>query len=91
MFNPMPTLQTKKRRKVGLHITNLPVASSTVSMHGLLPGGQVIRSTQVKSSGNENWMSPSRRLDGAYFNETPLRWHVRPHFSLIVIMNYYTK
>jgi hypothetical protein len=44
--------------------------------------------TQVKSSSNKNWMSPSRRLDGAYFSETPLSWHVRPHFSLIAIMNY---
>ena len=50
--------------------------------------GPGIRGTQVKSSGNKNRMSPSRRLDGAYFSETPPRWHVRPHFSLIAIMNY---
>ena len=44
--------------------------------------------TQVKSSGNKNWMSPSRRSDGAYFSETPPSWHVRPYFSLMAIVNY---
>ena len=34
-------------------------------------------------------MSPSRRLDEAYFSETPPSWHVRPHFFLIAIVNYY--
>ena len=49
-------------------------------------GGPGIRGTQVKSSGNENRMSPSRSSDGAYFSETPPSWHVRPIFSLIVIL-----
>ena len=47
-----------------------------------------IRGTQVKSSGNKNWTSPSRRLDGAYFSETPPSWHVRPYFSLTAIVNF---
>jgi hypothetical protein len=53
------------------------------------PSWPGIHGTQVKSSGNKNRMSPSRRLDGAYFSETPPSWHVRPHFSLIAIVNYY--
>jgi hypothetical protein len=32
--------------------------------------GAGIRGTQVKSSGNKYRVSPSRRLDGAYFSET---------------------
>ena len=51
--------------------------------------GPGIRGIQVKSSGNKNRMSPSRRSDGAYFSETPSSWHVRPHFFLIAIVNYY--
>ena len=50
--------------------------------------GPEIRGTQVKSSGNKNWMNPSSSLDGAYFSETPMSWHVRPPCSLIAIMNY---
>ena len=50
--------------------------------------GPWIRGTQVKSIGNQNWMSPLRRSDGAYFSETPPSWHVTSHVSLIVIMNY---
>jgi hypothetical protein len=50
--------------------------------------GPGIRGTQIKSSGNKNRMSPLRRLDGAYFSETPPSWHVRPYFSLIAIVNY---
>ena len=53
-----------------------------------LTQGPGIRGTQVKSSGNKNHTSSSRRLDGAYFSETPPSWHVRPHFSLIAIVNY---
>ena len=47
-----------------------------------------IRGTQVKSSGNKNWMSPSRSSDGANFSETPPSWHVRPIFSFVAIVNY---
>ena len=47
-----------------------------------------IRGTQVKSSGNKNWMGPSRSSDEAYFSETPPSWHVRPIFSLVAIVNY---
>ena len=50
--------------------------------------GLRIRGTQVKSSGNKNWMSPSRSSNGAYFSETPPSWHVRLIFSLIAIVNY---
>ena len=55
-------------------------------MVGVKPGS---RDTRGKSSGNKNWMSSSRRLDGAYFSETPPSWDVRPHFFLIAIVNYY--
>ena len=55
-----------------------------VELHHLRGPG--IRGTQVKSSGNKNRMSPSRSSDGAYFSETPPSWHVRPIFSLIVIL-----
>ena len=51
----------------------------------LWPG---ICGTQVKSSGNKIRMNPSRSLDGAYFSETPMSWHVRPPCSLKAIMNY---
>ena len=47
-----------------------------------------IRGTQVKSSGNKNQMSSLRSSDGAYFSEASPSWHVRPMFSLIVIVNY---
>ena len=58
------------------------------AMYGGRQGGLGIRSTQVKSSGTKNHMSSSRSSDGAYFGETPPSWHVRPHFSLIAIVNY---
>ena len=48
--------------------------------------GPGIRGIQVKSSGNEDRMSPSRGSDGAYFSETPPSWRVRPIFSLIAIL-----
>jgi hypothetical protein len=51
--------------------------------------GPGIRGTQVKSSSNKNWMSLSRKSDGANSSETLPSWHVRPRFSLIAIVNYY--
>jgi hypothetical protein len=57
------------------------------TMYGGRQGGLGIRSTHVKSSGNKNRMSPSRSSNGAYFSEMPPSWHVRPHFSLIAIVN----
>ena len=50
--------------------------------------GPGIRGTQVKSSTDKNWMSPSRNSDGANFSETPPSWHVRSIFSFINIVNY---